>query len=209
MKKRLVYIYIIAVWSCQTTDDYKETQDGAVGVAGPSVECIDANYPDWRTSSYVLPYTIGESYIVGLSHCGGSFHAFDAPDQYATDFNMTIGTTIRASRSGTVVFIEQSGEDYNFPNNKVVILHTDGTFGQYMHLTQNGASVSVGTTVQQGSIIGLSGATGLAGYPHLHFVVTENGEFEYPYTSIPMNFRNTTENPRELESGVSYEALSY
>lgn len=208
-KNILGLCFIVLLLHCKTSDDFKNMQQGAIGVPNSSLNCIDATYPNWETSRYVLPYTIGESYVIGLSHCGGSFHGFDKPDQYATDFNMPIGTIIRSSRAGTVVFVEESGVDFNQPNNLVVVEHSDGTFAQYMHLTQYGASVDEGDPVQQGTILGMSGATGLAGYAHLHFVVTEIGDFQYPYVSLPMNFKNTTENPRGLDSGSSYEALPY
>lgn len=78
---------------------------------------------------------------------------------------MRIGTLITAPRVSTVVHVEQSGEDYGFPNNLVVVDHDDGTFAHYMHLTRDGALVTEGARVLRGDSIGWSGATGLAGYP--------------------------------------------
>jgi hypothetical protein len=173
-----------------------------------TVGCPDATYPDWATSPYVLPYPVGVAHSVDLNNCSESFHGPGEPDQFAVDFAMPIGTVVTASRDGTVVAVEESGVDLAFPNNLVVVDHGDGTFGQYMHLTENGAEVSVGEAVVRGDAIGYSGATGAAGYPHLHFVVT-SGDWAWPYESVPVNFRNTTENPRSLESGESYTALAY
>lgn len=173
-----------------------------------SVGCPDTTYPSWATSPYVLPYRVGEQYRVNLSHCSGSYHSEGRPDAFAIDFAMPIGTMITASRAGTVVHVEERGEDGHHPNNLVVIDHGDGTFAEYMHLTQDGALVDVGDAVVQGTEIGLSGNTGLAGYPHLHLVMVE-GSYAYPYTSMPVTFSNTTPNPRSLESGVSYTAESY
>jgi murein DD-endopeptidase MepM/ murein hydrolase activator NlpD len=121
---------------------------------------------------------------------------------------MPIGTYITAARAGTVVHVEESGTDGHFPNNLVVIRHPDYTFAQYMHLTQNGALVNIGDEVKQGAIIGRSGSTGLAGYPHLHFIITRD-DWQYPYTGIPFNFKNTRPNPRSLEMGTDYPAYSY
>lgn len=171
--------------------------------------CSDTNYEAWEISEYVLPYPIGESYNVNLSHCGGSYHSAGQPDQFAIDFNMSIGSTITASRAGRVVHVEESGFDGGFPNNLVIVQHTDGTFAQYMHLTHEGANVEVGNTVKKGDVIGLSGNTGLAGYPHLHFVATTSGSWQYPYISFPTTFSNTTENPKSLEQGKNYKALPY
>ncbi|MEP2937261.1 MAG: M23 family metallopeptidase [Gilvibacter sp.] len=173
-----------------------------------AIPCAQADYPNWEDSDYVLPYPVGSAYQVNLNHCGGSYHSEGQPDQYAIDFAMPIGELITAARGGTVIYVEQSGADGGFPNNLVVVKHNDNTFAQYMHLTQNGALVSVGQNVAQGTQLGYSGATGLAGYPHLHFVVTQEA-WEYPYVSIPYNFKNTAENPRSLLQGESYPALPY
>jgi murein DD-endopeptidase MepM/ murein hydrolase activator NlpD len=181
-----------------TTNPATGAADGCPGVA----------YPDWRSSPYVLPYPVGLSYGIDLSNCSDSFHGEGEPDQFAIDFAMPIGTVITASRDGTVVGVEESGVDLAFPNNLVVVDHGDGTFGQYMHLTENGALVAIGDRVTRGDTLGLSGATGSAGYPHLHFVVTSD-DWAWPYASVPVTFNNTTENPRSLQSGATYTALSY
>ncbi|MGB5554909.1 MAG: hypothetical protein WBM83_09655, partial [Flavobacteriaceae bacterium] len=68
---------------------------------GPVADgCPNTQYDDWKTSRYVLPYPVGESYIVTLSHCGGSYHSEGQPDEYAIDFSMKIGTLITVSRAG-------------------------------------------------------------------------------------------------------------
>ncbi len=172
------------------------------------VGCPEVAYPPYQSSPFVLPYPVGRTYKVGLSHCSGSYHSQGQPDQFAVDFNMSIGTLITASREGIVVYVEETGEDFHFPNNLVVVKHSDNTFAEYMHLTKDGAIVNVGDQVIQGSYIGYSGATGLAGYPHLHFVVVKDN-WEYPYESIPYTFKNTTPNPRCLESGGNYKAEPY
>ena len=170
--------------------------------------CGQANYPEWSTSPYVLPYPVGKSYNIGLTHCSSSFHADGEPDQFAVDFDMNIGTLVTAVRAGRVIHIEESGQDGNFPNNLVVVQLSDNTFAQYMHLTQNGAIVELNDLVVQGDSIGFSGSTGLAGYPHLHFIVTGGGS-TFPYLELPMNFRNTAPNPTRLTSGIMYRAEPY
>ncbi|MGI9628699.1 MAG: M23 family metallopeptidase [Longimicrobiales bacterium] len=170
--------------------------------------CRGAVYPDWTTSPYVLPYPVGQTFRVDLSNCSGSFHSAGQPDEFAVDFAMSIGTLITASRPGVVVAVEESGVDGGFPNNLVVVDHGDDTFAEYMHLTQDGALVAVGDSVDYGDDIGLSGATGLAGYPHLHLVVVRDDP-AWPYFSAPFNFSNTAANPRGLDANTPYEALSY
>ena len=170
--------------------------------------CPDADYPDWESSPYVLPFAAGETYRVELANCSSSYHSTQYPDKFAYDFVMDIGTPITASRAGVIVHVEESGTDFNHPNNLVVVDHGDSTFAEYMHLTRDGAAVDVGDEVKQGDLIGYSGATGLAGYPHLHFIVVKN-DWRWPYEAIPVTFSNTAANPRGLESYTSYEALVY
>ena len=173
----------------------------------PDVGCPGVTYPDWTTSPYVLPFPVGKEYRVDLSNCSGSFHGEGQPDEFATDFAMPVGTPITAARAGTVVHVEESGIGREL-NNLVVVDHGDDTYAQYMHLVRNGAHVQVGQEVEQGDAIGQSGATGLAGYPHLHFVVTQRG-WAWPYSSIPVTFSNTDPNPRGLKADTEYEALEY
>ncbi|RDK86882.1 M23 family metallopeptidase [Marinirhabdus gelatinilytica] len=217
MKFFLVVFLLIGLSFCGSEDDrpdiYNPTGAGPengnnVGNNPPTLGNCNVTYPEWTTSPYVLPYPVGESYVIGLSHCGGSFHSAGGPDQFAIDFNMSIGTIITASRDGKVVHVTESGFDGEFPNNLVVVRHFDNTYAQYMHLTKDGAIVTVGETVKQGDTLGYSGATGLAGYPHLHFVVTQDS-WPYPYISVPNTFKNTDPNPKSLLSGRAYEALPY
>ncbi|MGW3687218.1 M23 family metallopeptidase [Streptomyces sp. NPDC005125] len=81
------------------------------------------------------------------------------------DFPVATGTSVKAMTSGTVVTAGWGGAY----GNEVVIKHADGRYSQYGHLSA--LSVSVGRTVSAGQQIGLSGATGNATGPHLHFEV--------------------------------------
>ncbi len=173
----------------------------------PAIGCPFANYPDWETSPYVLPFPVGKTYQVRLSNCSSSYHAEGKNDQFAFDFVMATGTLVTAARAGTVVYIEEKGISREL-NNLVVVDHGDNTFAEYMHLKQYGALVKVGDFVEQGDEIGLSGATGLAGYPHLHFIVVE-GSWQWPYDGVPVTFSNTSPNPNSLASNTKYTALPY
>ena len=210
MVRILCILLIPTILFCSDKKDF-ETGQTIMNLEPPTnfenVGCPNTNYPNWENSPYVLPFPVGKTYKVNLSHCSGSYHSPGQPDQFAIDFAMNIGELVTAARAG-VVHIVESGEDGGFPNNLVVIKHDDNTFAQYMHLTNNGAIVEVGDVVVKGSHLGYSGATGLAGYPHLHFVVTPNS-WQYPYTSIPYNFSNTRANPKSLVSGDSYKAEPY
>lgn len=193
--------------SCWGNDDaWKQNLNGTLNATDEvtTLNCIGAEYPDWTTSEYYLPYPKGEAYVIGLGNCDGSYHSPGMPDQFAIDFNMPIGELITACRSGRVLEVVESGRDGGFPNNYVLIGHADGTYAWYMHLTHEGAIVNVGQNVARGGVLGYSGNTGLAGYPHLHLVFTFDRN--WPYSSFPVTFKNTIPNESSLQSGVMYPA---
>lgn len=84
---------------------------------------------------------------------------------------------VLASRSGPVSFVRNDQPNVNFPvtadcfGNGIEIRHDDGRKALYWHLQQDGACVTVGQSVDQGDVIGLSGHTGLSTFPHLHWEV--------------------------------------
>ncbi|MFS4494679.1 M23 family metallopeptidase [Maribacter sp. 2308TA10-17] len=201
----VLIISAIIVMSCIKESDGRPINANA---NAEYVGCAGASYDDWETSPYVLPFPVGKTYSINLAHCSGSYHAGGEPDQFAIDFDMGHGAEVTAARDGVVVFVEESGFDGEFPNNKVVLQHEDRSHTQYMHLTYQGALVSKGQVVKKGDVLGLTGATGLAGYPHLHFVAT-GGRWKYPYSSFPVTFSNTSENTFSLEPGKVYTALAY
>lgn len=73
----------------------------------------------------------------------------------------------------------------------------------------NGSAVEVGQRINKGQLIAYSGSKGLAAYPHLHFVATNNASWKYPYTSFPTTFSNTRENGLSLRQGERYKAMTY
>jgi murein DD-endopeptidase MepM/ murein hydrolase activator NlpD len=56
---------------------------------------------------------------------------------------------------------------------RIVIRHDNEIVTGYWHL--NELNVRAGQYVNRGEQIGLSGQTGMADWPHLHFLVMENG----------------------------------
>jgi len=214
MKNPFPYAFLLLllfIGACTNDDSLKNDLIGTaeVGSVDPNAaSCSEVNFGNWQESDYTLPYYPGESRRIGLSSCSGSFHSQGLPDQFAVDFEMEIGDYVLAARGGTVVYVEESGIDGDYPNNKIVIRHSDGTFGQYMHLTYDGAIVEKGQSVTQGDLIGYSGATGFADDPHLHFVVSTPLKWSFPYFSIPLTFRNTIANERGLLEGRFYPAYS-
>ena len=69
----------------------------------------------------------------------------------------------------------------------------------------DGIAVEVGDDVQHGTVLGVTGRSGLAGYPHLHFIVVQ-GNPSYPYDGLAISFRNARPDDIVLEGGKTYEA---
>ena len=140
---------------------------------------------------YRLPYADGMSFRVLQGFNSSWSHR--GIEQFAIDFRMPEGTPVHAARGGVVARVEEEWdvgcwreECSNFAN-FVVILHDDGTTGEYYHLQQDGALVDVGDVVSPGQQIGISGNTGRTVAPHLHFAVyraTNGGGSQ----SLPVNF---------------------
>ncbi len=90
------------------------------------------------------------------------------------------GTSVGASKSGTVIRAGDYGDGYG---NCVVIDHGDGTSTLYAHM--DSLDVSVGDTVDQLEEIGVTGATGAATGPHLHFEIRVDGDRVNPEDYLP------------------------
>jgi murein DD-endopeptidase MepM/ murein hydrolase activator NlpD len=90
------------------------------------------------------------------------------------DFRVHTGTPIHAANAGTVVL----ARNLYFEGNCVAVDHGQGLVTLYLHLSQ--FKVKEGDTVKRGQIVGLSGGTGRATAPHLHFAVRWQGEYLNP-----------------------------
>jgi murein DD-endopeptidase MepM/ murein hydrolase activator NlpD len=65
-----------------------------------------------------------------------------------------------------------------------------------------------GDVVKQGDTLGVTGKSGLAGYPHLHFIVVK-GSPVYPYKGIAISFKNAMPKDIILKDYSSYTATEY
>ena len=90
------------------------------------------------------------------------------------DYAASIGTPARAVSDGVVSF---SGVQNGY-GNVVFVQHSGGQTTVYAHLSK--LLVQPGEKVRQGQTIGLTGATGWATGPHLHFEFRVNGVFQDP-----------------------------
>jgi murein DD-endopeptidase MepM/ murein hydrolase activator NlpD len=134
---------------------------------------LEARHDDAYT--YRLPYGEGVSYAIiqgygaKLSHVGA--------EQFTLDFGMPVGTPVHAARDGVVVLFEDSHdggclrEECSTLANFVVVLHADGTTGEYFHLERGSVQVALGERVRRGQLLASSGNTGYSSAPHLHFGV--------------------------------------
>jgi murein DD-endopeptidase MepM/ murein hydrolase activator NlpD len=148
---------------------------------------IDA---DKYNFAYSLPYEKGESHLLVQAY---QSKLFSHKGEFALDFKMRKGTKICAARSGVVVGVKEDSKvggvklKYLSQGNHVTIKHDDGTYAHYWHLKYNGVLVNVGDTVSKGQVIGLSGKTGYALFPHLHFEVTTSPN--PGHDELPTKFR--------------------
>lgn len=127
-------------------------------------------------ADYAMPFRPGR-YVVLQGPRGTYSHFVGSSSENAVDWDVPEGTVVCAARAGRVVGVRDDstvgGPDpaYKPLGNYVIIKHADGTFADYHHLKTGGARVKIGDEVATGQEIGLSGRTGFASKPHLHFMV--------------------------------------
>lgn len=123
----------------------------------------------------------------------GSTRGGELRPHHGVEFDVPYNTEILATASGTIVVAGNDaatayGPHTSFYGNLVVIQHDFLYNGQlvftlYGHL--NRPLVEVGQQVNAGDMIGLSGATGVADGPHMHFEV-RLGQNSYENTHNPL-----------------------
>ena len=156
---------------------------------------------------YALPYEEGKKYRV----IQGYFSRYTHKERAALDFNLKRGTNITAVREGVVTRVKEDGtkgglnKKFRSHGNNIIIQHADGSRAGYWHLQHNGALVNVGDTVKRGQVIALSGKTGYAFVPHLHFLVwtSKNGQWQQVATRF-----QTSKGVKYLKSWGKYKKTS-
>ena len=138
---------------------------------------------------YWLPFASDHSESIYQGYNG----VFSHQNSYSLDFSHKLGSEVFAARSGKVVMTKSDSDQFCLTkdcakyNNKIIILHDDGTFAEYVHLKKGGIVVTNGDEIKQGQLIGYSGNTGWSNGPHLHFSVFTNnidGERTYYQTKF-------------------------
>lgn len=163
---------------------------------------------DFAESNYVyaLPFAKNKKFLIYQGYNG----KFSHQNSNSIDFSLQIGDQVFAAREGKVVksITENDrncmSKDCAKFNNKIIILHSDGTLAEYVHLKKNGSVVKIGDSVSQNQLIGYSGNTGWSKGPHLHFSVFTpkiDGERNYIKTKFKVDGSKT---PLYLEEKKSY-----
>lgn len=107
------------------------------------------------------------------------------------DIAVPVGTPILAVKAGKVTVRK---DDHPIAGRYIIVDHGDGYLSEYLHLSRG--DVTVGQTVKQGQIVGLSGGgldkvtgkplpgAGRSTGPHLHFIVKRSGSAVDPASVI-------------------------
>jgi murein DD-endopeptidase MepM/ murein hydrolase activator NlpD len=116
-----------------------------------------------RAGGHGLIWPVNGSVVSGFGPRWGSFHE-------GIDIAVPTGTPIRAAASGSVAIAGPEGGYGNY----TCVDHGGGLSTCYAH--QERILVSVGQSVSQGQIIGITDCTGHCLGPHVHFEVRINGQ---------------------------------
>ena len=122
-----------------------------------------------------------EAEVSGVFGSARVFNGVKKSQHTGLDFRVTTGTPIVAANGGTVIL----ARPLYFEGNCVMIDHGQGLLTMYLHLSE--FKVKEGDTVKKGQLLGLSGGTGRATAPHLHFAVRWRGEYLDPRTLLELH----------------------
>ncbi|GKU25645.1 murein hydrolase activator EnvC family protein [Clostridium folliculivorans] len=109
---------------------------------------------------------------------GWRIHPIKHTESFHTgmDIGASLGSAVRASKSGTVAVVETSNLVYG---HMIIIDHGNGVQTMYGHMRS--VNVSVGQKVSQGQVIASVGSEGIYSTgPHLHFEIRINGQAVNP-----------------------------
>ncbi|MFN3360277.1 MAG: M23 family metallopeptidase [Pseudanabaenaceae cyanobacterium] len=148
----------------------------ALALASPCPDCFVLVYPDRDSSAGFKDYRCGDLSYDG--HTGTDFAVAD-------EGRMRAGVRVVAAAAGRVLRVRDGVVDRRVTDpstvkgqecgNGVVIDHGGGWETQYCHLRQGSVQVRPGQWVEQGTVLGLVGQSGLASFPHVHFAVRHQG----------------------------------
>jgi murein DD-endopeptidase MepM/ murein hydrolase activator NlpD len=116
------------------------------------------------------------------------------------DYGVPIGTPIYANKELTVT---RAGPASGY-GNAVYAVDNEGTQYRFGHLDSIPDSTKVGTKIQPGELIAMSGNSGVSSGPHLHYEVRQGGKAVDPLTTIDP----TTGKPYENNASFAQDGSS-
>ena len=105
---------------------------------------------------------------------------------WGVDYGAPIGTPVMSTADGVVLFAGYDRGEGNY----VRIRHNSRIQTSYLHLSRFAKGIRKGTRVEQGTIIGYVGMTGLATGPHLDYRISDGGKW-----LNPLQLRSITPDP--------------
>ena len=154
-------------------------------------DCFIMHYVDRDPSPKALDFGCGRQTYKG--HKGTDFGISDLEI-------MNLGVPVLAAAEGTVLRTRDGFADVLVDNpskkqavaniecgNGLVIDHGNGWSTQYCHLRRDSIVVEPNTQVEQGTILGMVGTSGLSSFPHLHISFRQDGEIIDPFVGTNSN----------------------
>lgn len=148
-------------------------------------DCFIMHYVDRDPSPKEVDFGCGRQTYDG--HKGTDFGISDLK-------RMEAGVPVLATAAGTVLRVRDGVEDKLFDEqtdrqaiagqecgNGLVIDHGNDWETQYCHLQNGSITIQPGTKVEQGTVLGQVGSSGLASFPHVHLSVRYQGKVIDPF----------------------------
>jgi murein DD-endopeptidase MepM/ murein hydrolase activator NlpD len=128
----------------------------------------------WHGSFVALPRSAFKAGFADYRHYFYKGKEIDQAYHMGIDQASLSHSEVPAGNTGIVVFAEYLG----IYGNTVILDHGLGLYSLYAHLSE--IRVKSGEKVERGDVIGITGATGLAGGDHLHYATIVHGVFVNP-----------------------------
>jgi murein DD-endopeptidase MepM/ murein hydrolase activator NlpD len=119
--------------------------------------------------------------VVGPFGCRSIINGMERSPHSGVDLKAAEGTPVMASNTGIVALVA----NHFFSGLSVILDHGGGIHSMYFHLSK--AFVRSGELVEKGAVLGLSGSTGRATGPHLHFGIRLHGTRVNPIDLIEIS----------------------
>jgi hypothetical protein len=119
--------------------------------------------------------------VTGVFGSARVFNGTKRSQHEGIDFRVRTGTPIHAANAGIVIL----ARNLYFEGNCVMLDHGQGLLTVYLHLSK--FKVKEGDKVKAGQVLGLSGGTGRATGPHLHFAVRWQGSYVNPAVLLKLS----------------------